>query len=52
VRLAQVVGRETGDLEIDHGVDILELRDKLGITGGGELDLDLAQVSCRSEEAT
>jgi len=41
VWLAQIVGLETGNLEIDHGADILELCSELGIPGGGEVDLDL-----------
>jgi len=52
VWLAQVVGLEAGDLEIDHGADILELCDELGVPGGREVDLDLTQVCGRSEETT
>jgi len=51
VRLAQIVGRETGDLEIDHGADVLEPGDQLGVAGSGEVGLDLAEVRGRSEEA-
>ena len=51
VRLAQIVGSETGDLEIDHGTDVLDPGDQLGVSGGGEVGLDLAEVRGRSEEA-
>jgi len=51
VRLAQVVGLETGDLEIDHGADVLELCHQLGISRRGEVDLDLTEVRGRSEQS-
>jgi hypothetical protein len=51
VRLAQIVGSETGDLEIDHGTDVLDPGDQLRVSGGGEVGLDLAEVRGRSEEA-
>ena len=51
MRLAQIVGSETGDLEIDHGADVLESGDQLGVAGSGEVGLDLAEVRGRSEEA-
>ena len=51
VRLAQIVGSETGDLQIDHGADVLEPGDQLGIAGCGEVGFDLAEVRGRSEEA-
>jgi hypothetical protein len=41
VWLAQIAGVEAGDLEIDHGADILKLCDELGIPGGDEVDLVL-----------
>jgi hypothetical protein len=51
VRLAQVVRLETGDLEIDHGTDVLELCHELGIPSRSELDLHLTQVRGRSEQS-
>ena len=51
VRLAQIVGSETGDLEIDHSTDVLEHGHQLRIAGSREVGLDLAEVCSRSEEA-